>query len=281
MLRLAIPNKGALSEAAVSMLAAAGYRTKRRGRELSITDERADVTLFFLRPRDIAVAVSAGTIDAGITGRDLLIDANVEAREIRPLGFGASTFRFAAPQGSMSSIHDLAGKRIATSFDWLVRRYLAEHGVEASIVHLDGAVESSIQLGVADAIADVVETGTTLKAAGLEVFGEPILRSEAVLITTPARADDPRLAVLDRRLHGVMVARDYVLMDYNVSLDSLETAAQVTPGFESPTISHLRDTDWVAVRALVERREVNDVMDRLYAVGARAILVTEVMSCRL
>ncbi|MDU0967812.1 MAG: ATP phosphoribosyltransferase [Actinomycetaceae bacterium] len=281
MLRIAIPNKGALSGPAVDMLAAAGYRTKRHGRELFITDEPGDVTLFFLRPRDIAVAVSEGTIDAGITGRDLLLDSGVSALEVRPLGFGRSTFRFAAPAGSMSSVADLEGRRIATSFDRIVADHLAAHGVSAQIVHLDGAVESSIQLGVADAIADVVETGSTLRAAGLDVFADPILKSEAILITTETKADLPSLAVLDRRLHGVMVARDYVLMDYNVHVDNLEAAAQVTPGFESPTISHLRDADWVAVRALVKRTDVNNVMDQLYGLEARAILVTELMSCRL
>lgn len=280
-MRLAIPNKGALSEPSVRMLAAAGYRTKRRGRELSITDERAGVTIFFLRPRDIAIAVSQGTIDAGITGRDLMVDSGVAAEEVRPLGFGASTFRFAAPVGAMRCASDLAGKRIATSFGRLVRGYLDKRGIDAEIVHLDGAVESSIQLGVADAIADVVETGSTLRAAGLEVFGDPILTSEAVLITTPEKRDEPGLAVLDRRLHGVLVARDYVLMDYNVSLANLEEAAEITPGFESPTISHLREADWVAVRALVSRREANEVMDRLYLLGARAILVTELTACRL
>lgn len=281
MLRIAIPNKGALSDPAQKMLSAAGYRTKRRGRELSITDERAGVTLFFLRPADIAVAVSAGTIDAGITGRDLLVDSGVEAREVRALGFGASTFRFAAPAGQMNSVADLAGRTIATTFDRLVGDYLDKQGISARIVHLDGAVESSIQLGIADAIADVVETGATLRAAGLEVFGDPLMRSEAVLITTETKADSPQLAVLDRRLHGVLVARDYVLMDYNVHVDDLEAAAQVTPGFESPTISHLRDSDWVAVRALVRRGDANDVMDRLYGLGARAVLVTDVLSCRL
>lgn len=281
MLKLAIPNKGALSDAAMRMLAGAGYRTNRRGRQLSIRDDATDTTIFFLRPRDIAIAVAEGTIDAGITGRDLLLDAGVDAFEMRALGFGRATMRFAAPRGAFTDVHSLHGARIATSFDRLLASHLREQGVEASIVHLDGAVESSIMLGVADAIADVVETGTTLKAAGLDVFGDPILSSEAVLITTRKARGNPQLDVLDRRLHGVMVARDYVLMDYNVHATMLEQAAAITPGFESPTVSHLRDPEWVAVRALVKRGGLNDVMDDLHALGARAILVTEVMSCRL
>ena len=224
MLRIAVPNKGSLSEPATTLLREAGYRTRRTGRELVLVDQPNDVELFFLRPRDIAVYVGQGTVHAGITGRDLLLDSGVEAVEHLALGFARSTFRFAAPAGTMSALADVAGRRIATSYDVLVRGFLASRGIEATTVHLDGAVESSVQLGVADLIADVVETGTTLRAAGLEVFGEPILASEAVLITTGRYRDEPALATLVRRLEGVLRARSYVLIDYDVRADDLHRA---------------------------------------------------------
>lgn len=281
MLRIAVPNKGSLSEPAATMLTEAGYRTRRTGRELVLLDEANEVELFFLRPRDIAVYVGQGAVHAGVTGRDLLLDSGVEAVEHLPLGFARSTFRFAAPAGTMRSLDDVEGRRVATSYDVLVRGYLAAQSVDAQTVHLDGAVESSVQLGVADLIADVVETGTTLRAAGLETFGEPILASEAVLITTERYRDAPGLATLVRRLEGVLRARSYVLVDYDVPMSRLHLAAALTPGLESPTVSPLQNPDWVAVRSMVPRAEVNRVMDELYEAGARAILVSSLLACRL
>jgi len=280
VLRIAVPNKGSLSDPAIQMLAEAGYR-RRRDRELVLPDPDNDVEFFFLRPRDIAVYVGTGTVDVGVTGRDLLLDSGTSAVEHRPLGFARSTFRFAAPAGTMTDVEQLAGKRVATSYDVLVGNYLAERGIEASVVHLDGAVESSVQLGIADAVADVVETGSTLRAAGLEVFGEPILHSEAVLIRPASKPADAAVAVLDRRLQGVLVARQYVLMDYDVPVEHVEKAVAVTPGLESPTVSPLHDGNWRAVRAMVRRENANRVMDELYEVGARAIIVTSIHASRL
>jgi ATP phosphoribosyltransferase len=263
------------------MLSEAGYRQRREGRELVMLDPENDVEFFFLRPRDIAVYVGQGTLDVGITGRDLLIDAEVEAEELLPLGFAASTFRFAGPAGEFTSVTELEGRRVATSYDGLLRTYLKEQGVTpARIVRLDGAVESSVRLGVADAIADVVETGNTLKAAGMDVFGDPILRSEAVLIGRRGHAI-PAIDVLIRRLTGVLVARRYVLMDYDVRKELVEQASALTPGLESPTVSPLRDSDWVAVRSMVPKRDTNRVMDELYDLGARAILVSSIHACRI
>ena len=271
MLRIAVPNKGGLSDPAIRLLSEAGYRTRRRGRELHITDQNNQVEVFFLRPRDIAQYVGAGFIQAGITGRDLLADSGVKAEEVLALGFGSSTFRFAAPQGTMSSVQDLEGKRIATSFDRIVQDYLASQQVKADTVHLDGAVESSVRLGVADAIADVVETGNTLRAAGLEVFGEPLMQSEAVLIANPQAAESAGLQVLQQRLQGVLNARNYVLVDYNVHRDLLDKAVNYTPGISSPTISSLQDSHWLAVRALCKRSEVHGVVDQLHALGLSLI----------
>lgn len=281
MLRIAVPNKGSLSEPAIELLAEAGYRTRRRGRELVLTDAVNDVELFFLRPRDIAVYVGSGSIHAGITGRDLLLDSATRAVEHRALGFARSTFRFAAPIGRIGDLREIAGKRVGASYDHLVRSYLESKGIEAEVVHLDGAVESSVRLGVADLIADVVETGSTLRAAGLEVFGDPILESEAVLITREELRDDPALATLDRRLQGVQVARSYVIVDFNVREQDLEKTIAIAPGFDSPTISPLLDSEWRAVRVMVEVEGINLVLDRLHAAGARGIIVTELKASRL
>ena len=280
MLRVAVPNKGALSESASAMLSEAGYRQRRDSRELVMVDPDNDIEFFFLRPRDIAVYVGSGTLDVGLTGRDLFLDAQVDAEELMSLGFGASTFRFAGPVGDYSSLAELNGKRVATSYDGLLRAYLAEHGVDASVVRLDGAVESSVRLGVADAIADVVETGTTLRAAGMEIFGEPILKSEAVMIGRKG-ANPAGLEVLKRRLKGVLVARQYVMMDYDVRKELVEAAAALTPGLESPTVSPLRDSDWVAVRSMIKKSDTNRIMDELYDLGARAILVSTIHACRI
>lgn len=279
MLRIAVPNKGSLSETAAEMLREAGYAERRDPRALSVRDERNDVEFFFLRPRDIATYVGSGALDVGITGRDLLLDSGSSAREVASLDFGASTFRFAGPPGAFAGLADLHGARVATSYPGLVRDFLAGHGVTAELVRLDGAVESAVRLGVADAVADVVSTGSTLRAQGLEIFGPVILDSVAVLVS--ANPSLPGIETLHRRLTGVLVARQYVLIDYDVARDDLEAATRITPGIESPTVSPLHDPAWVAVRAMVPRADANQVMDALYAVGARAILVSAIHAARI
>ncbi|RKR74119.1 ATP phosphoribosyltransferase [Frondihabitans australicus] len=279
MLRVAVPNKGSLSETAGQMLSEAGYSGRRDPKSLYLADERNGVEFFYLRPRDIATYVGSGALDVGITGRDLLLDSGSTAREATALDFGSSTFRFAGPAGRFSELSDLQGLRIATSYAGLVGDFLAKHGVTATLVSLDGAVESAVQLGVADAIADVVETGTTLRAAGLEIFGPVILKSTAVLITS--RDDVPGLDVLQRRLHGVLVARQYVMMDYDLPVRLLDEATRIAPGIESPTVAPLHDPEWAAVRVMVPRADTNQIMDALYEIGARAILVTPIHAARL
>jgi ATP phosphoribosyltransferase len=279
MLRIAVPNKGSLSETAAEMLSEAGYTGRRDPRALNVADPRNGVEFFYLRPRDIATYVGSGALDVGITGRDLLLDSGSTASEIASLDFGSSTFRFAAAAGAFSELADLEGKRVATSYPGLVGDFLAQHGVAATLVKLDGAVESAVRLGVADAVADVVSTGSTLRAQGLEIFGPVILESSAVLIS--ARDDLPGIATLQRRLEGVLVARQFVLVDYDVPVTLLEAATAITPGLESPTISPLQDSQWVAVRAMVNRTETNQVMDQLYDLGARAILVSSIHAARI
>jgi ATP phosphoribosyltransferase len=280
VLRIAVPNKGSLSLAATEMLRECGYRQRQDSKELRLLDAENAVEFFYLRPRDIALYVGEGTLDVGITGRDLLQDSGAKAEEVLGLGFGKSTFRFAGPPGEFRHLSELQGTRIATSYVGIVRQYLAENAIEATVNRLDGAVETSVQLGVADVIADVVDTGSTLAKAGLEPFGESILESEAVLITrgseTPVGLD-----VFRRRLEGVMVARTYVMMDYDIPEDRVASAVEMTPGIESPTVSPLHREGWVAVRAMVPRATAQRVMDELWTIGARGILVTDIHACRL
>ena len=281
MLRIAVPNKGSLADAAAEMLREAGYRTRRDAKELVVTDVDNGVELFYLRPRDIAVYVGSGTVDCGITGRDLLLDSGSAAVELMALGFGKSTFRYAARPRSVDTLAQISGHRVATSYAGLVEKHLADHGVSAQVVRLDGAVETAITLGVADVIADVVETGATLRNQGLEVFGDPILRSEAVLVRREGSEEKAGIEVLRRRLLGVITARHYVMLDYDVPAGLVDAACGITPGLESPTVSPLQNKDWVAVRAMVPRSGTNAVMDELYDLGARAILVTDIAACRL
>ncbi|MBW8736896.1 MAG: ATP phosphoribosyltransferase [Streptomyces turgidiscabies] len=285
MLRIAVPNKGSLSGPASAMLHEAGYQQRRESKELRIVDPVNEVEFFYLRPRDIAIYVSSGRLDIGITGRDLLIDSGANAEEILPLGFARSTFRFAGKPGTAAGIEDLAGMTVATSYEGIVAKHLADHGVDASVVHLDGAVETAIELGVAEVIADVVETGTSLRNAGLEVFGEPITKSEAIVIRrVGAEAEESAESKVQqflRRLQGVLVARTYVMMDYDCRVEQLERAVALTPGLESPTVSPLHNEGWVAVRAMVPSKEAQRIMDDLYDLGARAILTTAIHACRL
>lgn len=281
MLKIAVPNKGSLADASIEILKEAGYRQRVDSRDLVLTDLDNGVEFYYLRPRDIALYVGTGELEAGITGRDLLIDSGADAQEILALGFGGSTFRFAGPAGKSWKVEDISGKRVATAYPGLVENYLSKLGLTATVVRLDGAVESSVRLGVADVIADVVSTGNTLRQAGLSIFGEPILRSEAILISRNSKELPDELQILLRRLQGVVTARQYVLLDYDIPRVSVDQACAITPGLESPTISPLQKADWVAVRAMVLRKDTNRLMDELWALGARGILVTDIHACRL
>lgn len=281
MLRVAVPNKGALSEPAREMLREAGYLSGASLRDLVVTDEPNAVEFFFLRPKDIAIYVGSGTLDLGITGLDMLLDSRAQAREVMRLGFAPSTFRIAVPAGRASAVADLEGWRIATSYPGLLEDFLARSGVRATMVRLDGAVENAVRLGVADAVADVVATGGTLRQAGLEPIGEPLLVSEALLVRREGVGQDGEVARFVRRLQGVIAARTYVMVDYDIPVDRVAAACGITPGLESPTVSPLADPRWSAVRAMVARAQVHQVMDDLYALGARGIIVTDIHACRL
>lgn len=279
MLRVAVPNKGILSESAILMLKEAGYTVRRDPKDLHVVDQTHGIEFFYLRPRDIATYVGAGSLDVGFTGLDLLLDSRSKAESVADLGFGGSTFRFAGPVGAFSSLQDLAGKRVATAYPHLVEDFLKTEGVQVDLVQLDGAVEVAVRLGVADAVADVVSTGNTLRQAGLEIFGPVILESSAQLIVAPNRKAD-HMQLL-RRMQGVLVAREYVIFDYDCPAELVAEASAITPGIESPTISPMRDSDWVAVRSLVLANEINAKMDELYELGARAILVSAIHAARI
>ncbi len=281
MLKIAVPNKGSLADSAALMLREAGYRQRIDSRDLTLYDPENDIEFYYLRPRDIAIYVGSGELELGITGRDLLIDSGVTAAEILPLDFGKSTFRFAAPITKSYSESDLAGLRVATAYPGLLEQYLDKQKISATVVKLDGAVEGAIRLGVADAIADVVSTGGTLRQAGLTVFGEPLLQSEAILIRGDKTQVNENVETVIRRLNGVVMARQYVLVDYDVANSDLEAACAMTPGIESPTVSPLQKGEWSAVRAMVKRKEVNRILDDLWKVGARGILVTDIHACRI
>lgn len=284
-LRIALPNKGSLSDSALSIFKDSGYRQRSDSKDLAVMDPENDLEFYYLRPRDIAIYVASGELDAGITGRDLLLDSGLKAHELLSLDFGRSAFRLAGPTDAVENgtlkLDSLSGKRIATAYPVLLQNFLDASKLNAVVVPLDGAVEGAIRLGVADVIADVVASGSTLKQAGLKVFGPTIVESEAVLISNPKVSDSAQLDLLVRRLSGVVIARQYVLVDYDVKKIDEKRACAITPGLESPTISPLANPDWVAVRAMVKRKEVHTVMDQLWELGARGILVTDIHSCRL
>jgi ATP phosphoribosyltransferase len=284
MLRVAVPNKGTLSEPATEILSEAGYRRRTDSKDLTVIDRTNQVEFFFLRPKDIAIYVGSGQLDFGITGRDLVLDSDAPVRECLALGFGSSSFRYAGPAGQDWTIADLAGKRIATAYPNLVRKDLAGRGIEATVIRLDGAVEISVQLGVADAIADVVGSGRTLSLHDLVAFGDPLCDSEAVLIErTDQDGQGAAKAARDQlvaRIQGVVFGQQYLMLDYDCPRSVLDKATSITPGLESPTIAPLADPDWVAIRALVPRRGVNEVMDELAAIGAKAILASDIRFCR-
>ena len=281
LLRIAVPNKGSLAEGTAAVLIEAGYRQRTDAKDLVLVDETNGVEFYYLRPRDIAIYVGERTLDLGFTGRDMLLDSGADARELLALGFGGTRFRFAAPGADGWTVADLDGKRIATSYPGLLATYLAERGVTARLIKLDGAVETSVRLGVADAIADVVETGSTIKRAGMQLFGDPIMESEAILIA-PSGVEAPAgLDQLLRRIEGVLTARTYRMIDYNVPAEKLDAACAITPGIDSPTVSHLAREGWLAVRAMIPAKQSHAIMDDLWHVGAEGILVTEITACRL
>ncbi len=282
MLKIALPNKGALSSVSIELITKAGYKCNTDGRELTVVDKDNNIEFVFLRPRDIAIYVSKGILDIGITGRDLALDSGSQLSELLGLGIGKSRFFYAVPNHCMLVPNQFTGLRVATSYPNIVKADLEKRGVKAEIVHLDGAVEISIQLGVADVIADVVESGKTLVAAGLKTVGEPIMCSEAcVMGRNKEMMEHSDVKRFINRLNGIIVAREYAVIEYDVETSKLKDACRITPGIESPTISPLSKEGWVAVKAMFKKKQVNRIIDELVEIEARGIIVSDITTCRI
>jgi len=280
-LRIGIPSKGRLADAAGDLLHDAGLSFRRQQRSLFARCREMPAEVAFLRTDDIPVLCAEGAIDLGITGSDLVAESNVEVVHRLDLGIGKCRLALCVPiDSALKDARELDGQRVATSFPYLTGKFLSTAGAETHTVSLSGSVEIMVSLGVADAVVDLIETGSTLAANRLRILAE-IGSYQTVLIQNPA-GREPQLADrIVRRLEGVVIARAYSLLEYNVPRSKLHEAEKITPGFESPTVSALENTDWCAVRVMVRRGEVIDVMERLEALGATAVLETPITNCRL
>jgi ATP phosphoribosyltransferase len=280
-LRLGIPSKGRLSELSGELLKQAGLRFRRQDRNLFARVSDMDVDIVFLRTDDIPVLCAEGAIDLGITGSDLVEETAPTLETKLRLGIGKCRLALCVPEDmQIASPTELAGKRIATSFPNVTREYLKGHGVEARLVSLSGSVEIMVSLGVADAVVDLVETGSTLAANRLRIMDE-LGKYETVVVQNSHHQHDELAKRIIRRIEGVVIARGYSLLEYNIPRDRLAEAEQVAPGYESPTVNSLEDERWCAVRVMVKTKEVISAMERLEALGASAILETQIANCRL
>ena len=280
-LRIGIPSKGRLSELATELLLQAGVNFRRQDRSLFARVSSMPVEITFLRTDDIPTLCAEGAIDLGITGSDLVQEANAEVQVRMKLGVGRCKLAICVPTHSdIERPSQLAGKRVATSFPNTTERFLKQHDAPVHLVKLNGSVEVMISLGVADAIVDLVETGSTLAANQLRILTE-IGHYETVLVQSPACRDLITADRIVRRLEGVVIARDYSLLEYNVPREKLAAAEAVTPGFTSPTVTSLEDSGWCAVRAMVKSSDVISIMEKLEALGALAILEMSINNCRL
>lgn len=280
-LRIGVPSKGRLAEVSTALLLEAGLRFRRQDRSLFARVKEMPIDITFLRTDDIPVLCAEGAIDLGITGADLVAESGVELVERLNLGVGNCRLAVCVPEdGAIKTPKDLANQRVATSFPNVTKGYLAKFGVTAHTVKLTGSVEVMIALGIADAIVDLVETGSTLAANRLRILDE-IGTYETVLIQNPKTAHQALCDRVVRRLEGVVIARAYSLLEYNVPAAKLADAEKITPGYNSPTVNQLEDKNWCAVRAMVKRNEVIGIMEQLESLGATAILETSIANCRL
>jgi len=280
-LRIGVPSKGRLAEIAEALLKEAGLHFRRTERSLFARCKELPVDITFLRADDIPVLCSEGAIDLGVTGADLVAESRVELNSRLELGVGNCRLAVCVPESSpIKHASELNGSRIATSFPNVTADYLRKHGAAAHLVNVTGSVEIMIALGVADAIVDLVETGSTLAANQLRILDQ-IGQYETILVQN-RQAREPELADrVVRRLEGVVIARCYSLLEYNVPRNKLADAERITPGFNSPTVSALEDADWCAVKVMIRRSEVIAIMEKLEALGASAILETQITNCRL
>lgn len=280
MIKVALPNKGILFDPTIELLQACGYRVSKSGSSLSSMDSENQVEFYFIRPGDIPVYVSSGLLDAGITGKDFVAEKRLNPALLLDLNYGHSRLCAAVPETSpVQSLADLANCRIATSLPAIVQGYFGER--ELQLVHLEGAVEISVQLGIADAVVDVVDTGTTLRQAGLRVVGEPMFASNAALYAHPDRGTNENVLVLKNRIEGRIVATEYKMVEYDCPEAVLALASKITPGIESPTIAPLQAPGWFSVKAMIRKREANRIMDELWKAGCKGILLTSIESARI
>jgi ATP phosphoribosyltransferase len=280
-LRIGVPSKGRLADLSTQLLKEAGLRFRRQDRSLFARVKEMPIDITFLRTDDIPVLCAEGAIDLGITGGDLVAESGVELTTRLSLGVGTCRLAVCVPEsGDIQQPSDLAGKRIATSFPHVTQQYLAQHGATAHTVELTGSVEVMIALGVADAIVDLVETGSTLAANRLRIL-DGIGSYETVLVQNPKTGHTALADRIVRRVEGVVIARAYSLLEYNVPSEKLAEAERITPGFNSPTVSRLENENWHSVRAMVKRGEVIEIMEQLESLGATAILETAIANCRL
>jgi len=278
MIKVALPNKGQLFEPTMDILAACGYRVSKSLRSLSTLDSENQVEFYFLRPGDIPLYVSNGILDAGVTGKDFVAEKGVAPNCLIDLNFGASKLCAAVPENHPAkSLADLKGMRIATSFPRIVSGQLPGN----PLIELEGAVEISIKLGIADAIVDIVETGTTLKQAGLRIIGEPLFHSRAALFAHPGREVQEEVTILRSRIEGKLLALEYMMVEYDAPDGLLKAACAITPGIESPTVMSLQETGWFAVKSMIRKKESQRIMDSLSKLGCKGIILTAIDSVRI
>ncbi|MDC0574880.1 ATP phosphoribosyltransferase [Pirellulaceae bacterium] len=280
-IRIGLPSKGRLSDLAIDLLKEAGIRFRRQNRSLFAKVRGLPIDIIFLRTDDIPVLCAEGAIDMGVTGADLVAEANVDVDTRLSLNVGKCRLAICVPDDlEFNDPQQLDGKRIATSFTNVTKNFLAEHNATAHLVPLSGSVEIMITLGIADVIVDLVETGSTLAANRLKIAHE-IGQYETVLIQNKQQRHSEMAQRVIRRLEGVIIARGYSLLEYNIPQENLEAALKITPGFKSPTITPLDDQQWNAVRVMVKSSEITTVMDQLEEIQASAILETPINNCRL
>jgi ATP phosphoribosyltransferase len=276
-LRLALPNKGRLAEPAVDLLRSAGLEFELSERRLSASVANADLELLFVRTEDVAEYVDDGLVELGLTGADLVAEHGGALETILPLGFGACSLVLAVPRDAgIGEVAALSGARIATSFPRVTAAFLAGCGVDAQVVEVRGAVEVTPELGVADAVVDLVASGSTLRMNGLRPIAT-LLASEAVLIGREAAPDaDGGVAALVAMLRSVLDARGREYMMMNAPAAALDRIRALIPGLSGPTVMPLADPSQIAVHSVVERSQLWRLVPALKEAGARDILVVPI-----
>lgn len=278
-LLVAVPSKGRMAPPALELLAAAGLRFEAGERALHVPSQNAPVDLLLVRPHDIPEYVQDGVVHAGITGANLVVEAQAGVVQLAELGFARCTLEAAVPNGApQQALADLAGLRVATAYPVTTRVALTEIGVEAELVTISGSVEAAPRLGLSDAVVDLVSTGSTASANGLRRIGR-LLSSEAVLIANRTALDDGRRELLERlelMVRGVVSARRRRYVMLNAPEEALPRIRELLPGMGAPSVLQLAEPGQIAVHAAVDTDEIWDLLPPLKAAGASSILVVPV-----